>query len=81
MDEPCAALDVSGTEGVERLIRGWRGSFTTLIVTHNMAQARRVSDYCAFMLNGELVEFGPTASIFDSPADSRTADYIAGRYG
>ncbi len=81
MDEPCAALDIAGTEGIERLIRSWAGRYTTLIVTHNMAQARRVSESCAFMLNGELVEAGPTESLFDSPADARTAAYVAGRYG
>jgi phosphate transport system ATP-binding protein len=81
MDEPCAALDIAGTEGIERLIRSWAGQFTTLIVTHNMAQARRVSQSCAFMLNGELVEAGPTESLFDSPVDPRTAAYVAGRYG
>lgn len=81
MDEPCAALDVAGTESIEQLIRGWKGVYTTLIVTHNMAQARRVSGQSAFMLNGQLVECGPTQDLFDRPADERTADYVAGRYG
>lgn len=81
MDEPCAALDIAGTEGIEQLIRTWAGTYTTLIVTHNMAQARRVSQTCAFMLNGELVEQGPTEALFVNPSDSRTADYIAGRFG
>lgn len=81
MDEPCAALDVAGTESIEQLIRGWKGVYTTLIVTHNMAQARRVSGQSAFMLNGELVESGPTQDLFDRPVDVRTADYVAGRYG
>ena len=81
MDEPCAALDVAGTESIEQLIRGWKGVYTTLIVTHNMAQARRVSGQSAFMLNGQLVECGPTQDLFDRPADERTADYVAVRYG
>lgn len=81
MDEPCAALDVAGTESIEQLIRGWKGVYTTLIVTHNMAQARRVSGQSAFMLNGQLVEWGPTQDLFDRPTDERTADYVAGRYG
>lgn len=81
MDEPCAALDVAGTESIEQLIRGWQGVYTTLIVTHNMAQARRVSAHSAFMLSGELVEYGTTQVVFDGPKDSRTADYVAGRYG
>lgn len=81
MDEPCAALDIAGTESVERLIRGWHGIYTTLIVTHNMAQARRVGDHCAFLLDGKLVESGTTAQVFDHPVHPQTAGYIAGRYG
>lgn len=81
MDEPCAALDIAGTEGIEQLIRGWKGVYTTLIVTHNMAQARRVSEHSAFMLSGQLVEYGATNELFDRPKDTRTADYVAGRYG
>ncbi len=81
MDEPCAALDVAGTESIEHLIRSWKGAYTTLIVTHNMAQARRVSDHSAFMLSGQLVEFGTTQEIFDGPKDRRTAEYVAGRFG
>jgi len=81
MDEPCAALDVAGTERIEQLIRGWKGVYTTLIVTHNMAQARRVSHHSAFMLTGELVEYGPTQELFDGPKDPRTADYVAGHFG
>ncbi len=81
MDEPCAALDVTATENIEQLIRGWQGAYTTLIVTHNMAQARRVSDRSVFMLSGELVELGSTQQVFDEPKDPRTADYVAGRYG
>jgi phosphate transport system ATP-binding protein len=81
MDEPCSALDPNATRRVEELIREMRGRYTIIIVTHNMAQARRVSDDCAFMLLGEMVEHGPTADVFLSPKDQRTADYVEGRYG
>ncbi len=81
MDEPCSALDPKGTEAVEELIWDLRGEFTILIVTHNMAQARRASDECAFMLMGELIEHERTEKIFVTPGDQRTADYIEGRYG
>ena len=81
MDEPCSALDPHATRRVEELIREMRGRYTIIIVTHNMAQARRVSDECAFMLLGEMVERGRTADLFLSPKDSRTADYVEGRYG
>ncbi len=81
MDEPCSALDPKGTEAVEELIWELRGQYTILIVTHNMAQARRASDECAFMLMGELIEHTPTDVMFVTPQDNRTADYIEGRYG
>jgi len=81
MDEPCAALDVAGTESIEQLIREWKGVYTTLIVTHNMGQASRVSGLSAFMLDGQLVEFGSTPDVFNRPSDPRTAEYVAGRYG
>ncbi len=81
MDEPCSALDPKGTEAVEELIWELRGEYTILIVTHNMAQARRASDECAFMLMGELVEQDLTDTVFVTPNDQRTADYIEGRYG
>lgn len=81
MDEPCSALDPSGTEAVEELIWELRGEYTILIVTHNMAQARRASDTCAFMLLGKVVEHGPTERIFVTPEHTETADYIEGRYG
>ncbi len=81
MDEPCSALDPHATRRVEDLIRAMRGRYTILIVTHNMAQARRVSDDCAFMLLGEMVEHGRTADLFISPKDPRTADYVEGWYG
>ncbi len=81
MDEPCSALDPEATRRVEELIREMRGRYTILIVTHNMAQARRVSDRCAFMLLGELVEYSRTADMFLAPRDQRTAAYVEGRYG
>ncbi len=81
MDEPCSALDPKGTEAVEELIWELRGRYTILIVTHNMAQARRASDECAFMLLGELIEHETTEEIFVTPRDGKTADYIEGRYG
>jgi phosphate transport system ATP-binding protein len=81
MDEPCSALDVDGTRAIEELMFALRGRYTILIVTHNMAQARRVSDECIFMLLGEIVEHGRTQDIFISPKNPRTAEYIEGRYG
>ncbi len=81
MDEPCSALDPKGTEAVEELIWQLRGEYTIVIVTHNMAQARRASDDCAFMLMGKVVEFAPTDQMFVTPKHKETADYIEGRYG
>lgn len=81
MDEPCSALDAEGIEAVENLLRILRARYTILIVTHNMAQARRLSDECIYMLNGELVEHAVTASLFLTPKDKRTEEYIEGRYG
>ncbi len=81
MDEPCSALDPKATEAVEELIWELRGEYSILIVTHNMAQARRASDECAFMLMGKLVEHGRTEEMFVTPQNKETADYIEGRYG
>jgi phosphate transport system ATP-binding protein len=81
MDEPCSALDVAATRAVEELMFDLKGRYTMLIVTHNMAQARRVSDECVFMLLGEMIEHRRTEELFLTPQDSRTADYIEGRYG
>jgi len=81
MDEPCSALDVEGTRAIEELMFGLRERYTIVIVTHNMAQARRVSDECIFMLLGRVVEHGQTEDVFLSPSDPKTADYIEGRYG
>jgi len=81
MDEPCSALDPIATAKIEDLIRELASSVTVAIVTHNMQQAARVSDFTAFMLLGELVEFGPTREIFTRPRDPRTEAYITGRFG
>lgn len=81
MDEPCSALDPKGTEAVEELIWELSGKYTILIVTHNMAQARRASEECIFMLMGKVVEHTSTEDLFLSPAQQETADYIEGRYG
>ena len=81
MDEPCSALDPKGTEAVEELIWELRGEYTILIVTHNMAQARRASEECIFMLMGKVVEHDDTGKMFVTPKHKETADYIEGRYG
>ena len=81
MDEPCSALDVGGTRAIEELMFELKGRYTIVIVTHNMAQARRASDECIFMLMGELIEHGRTGDIFINPKNSKMADYIEGRYG
>ncbi len=81
MDEPCSALDVEGTRAIEELMFELKGKYTIVIVTHNMAQARRASDECFFMLMGELVEHGRTTDLFLNPKNPKTAEYIEGRYG
>ena len=81
MDEPCSALDSAATLAVEELMLALAGRYTILVVTHNMAQARRVSKECAFMLMGEVIEYDRTETLFLTPTDSRTADYVEGRYG
>ena len=81
MDEPCSALDPKGTEAIEELIWSLRGEFSILIVTHNMAQARRASDECIFMLMGKKMEHSKTSEMFVTPKCVETADYIEGRYG
>jgi phosphate transport system ATP-binding protein len=80
-DEPTSALDPNATANIEDLIHRLKDKVTILIVTHNMQQAARVSDYTAFMYLGELVEFGPTRKVFTNPAQKQTEDYITGRYG
>ena len=81
MDEPCSALDPDATAKVEELIRALGGEYSIIIVTHNMAQARRVSDETVFMLLGEIIEHSRTEDLFIKPIDRRTADYIEGRFG
>jgi phosphate transport system ATP-binding protein len=81
MDEPASALDPLATSKIEDLIRELRKDYTIVIVTHNMQQAARASDYTAFFYLGELVEFGPTSHIFTSPKQKRTEDYVTGRFG
>ena len=81
MDEPCSALDPISTAKIEELIDQVKGEFTIVIVTHNMQQAARVSDYTAFFFMGKLIEFDDTETIFTSPKNSQTEDYITGRFG
>jgi phosphate transport system ATP-binding protein len=81
MDEPCSALDAEATRSIEELMLDLVGHFTILIVTHNMAQARRVSSECVFMLMGQIIEHNRTVDMFLTPGDKRTAEYIEGRYG
>ncbi|WP_418790541.1 phosphate ABC transporter ATP-binding protein PstB [Phosphitispora sp. TUW77] len=81
MDEPSSALDPISTLKIEELMAELKEKYTIIIVTHNMQQAARVSDYTAFFLNGEMVEFGLTENIFTTPVDKRTEDYITGRFG
>lgn len=81
MDEPTSALDPISTAKIEDLIQELKKNYTIVIVTHNMQQAARVSDKTAFLLNGELIEFGSTIDIFSVPKDKRTEDYITGRFG
>ncbi len=81
MDEPCSALDPIATSRIEDLIKELERTYTIVIVTHNLQQASRVSDYTAFMLNGELVEYGETKGIFTNPAKEKTEEYVSGRFG
>jgi phosphate transport system ATP-binding protein len=81
LDEPCSALDPISTAKIEELIDELASEYTIVIVTHNMQQASRVSDFTAFMFLGELVEFGTTEKLFTSPLNKRTEEYITGRFG
>lgn len=81
MDEPCSALDPIATARIEDLLHSLRDHYTIVIVTHNMQQAARVSDRTAFFLQGDLVEYSETDSLFTAPADKRTEDYITGKFG
>lgn len=81
LDESTSALDPISTGQIEELVGQLKQDYTVIMVTHNMQQAVRVSDYAAFFLLGDLVEFAPTQQLFNSPADQRTADYVSGRFG
>ena len=81
MDEPTSALDPIATSKIEELLQELKKEYTVIIVTHSMQQAARISDYTAFFLSGELIEFGETKDMFTAPRDKRTEDYITGRYG
>ena len=81
LDEPCSALDPISTAKIEELIDELSAEYTIVIVTHNMQQASRASDYTAFMYLGELVEYGATEKIFTAPDNKRTEQYITGRFG
>jgi phosphate transport system ATP-binding protein len=81
LDEPCSALDPISTARIEELIDELKREYAIAIVTHNMQQAARVSDFTAFLYLGELVEFGETAQLFTNPREKRTEDYVTGRFG
>ena len=81
MDEPCSALDPRSTARIEELIVQLAGSLTVVIVTHNLAQARRIADYAAFLLNGDLIEQGPAEQVFENPLEQSTRDFVAGIFG
>jgi phosphate transport system ATP-binding protein len=81
MDEPCSAIDPVGTAKIEELILTLKSKYTIVLVTHNMQQAARVSDYTAFFFQGRIVEFGPTTKIFSNPTEKQTEEYITGRFG
>jgi phosphate transport system ATP-binding protein len=81
MDEPASALDPKSTTRIEDLIAELRNDYTIIIVTHNMQQAARVSDFTAFFYEGALIEFGETKQIFTKPLEKKTEDYITGRFG
>jgi phosphate transport system ATP-binding protein len=81
MDEPCSALDPLATMKIEDLMTQLREQYTVVIVTHNMQQARRLSDQTAFFYLGRLIEMGPTERIFENPRESKTWDYVSGTFG
>jgi phosphate transport system ATP-binding protein len=80
MDEPASELDPQASQRIEELVRGLKEDFTIVIVTHNLQQAARVSDFTAFFLDGELVEYGPTDLLFTAPREERTEAYLTGRF-
>jgi phosphate transport system ATP-binding protein len=81
MDEPCSAIDPVATAKIEDLVLELKDRYTIVLVTHNMQQAARVSDYTAFFFQGRIIEFGPTTQIFSNPAEKQTEEYITGRFG
>jgi phosphate transport system ATP-binding protein len=81
MDEPTSAIDPIATARIEKLITDLRSTYTIVIVTHNLQQAARVSDFTAFFYQGRIVEFGPTQKIFTTPVNKQTEAYITGRFG
>lgn len=81
LDEPCSALDVKNTANIEDMLLKLSENYTIIIVTHNLQQAKRISDYTAFILDGELIEYDETEKIFNNPEDKRTREYIEGIYG
>jgi phosphate transport system ATP-binding protein len=81
MDEPCSALDPIATAKIEQLISGLKNEYTVVIVTHNMQQAARVAEFTAFLYLGKLIEFGPTAEMFETPKEPLTEQYLTGRFG
>ena len=81
LDEPCSALDIKNTQNIEEMLLKFSKDYTIIIVTHNLAQAKRISDYTAFILDGELIEYDRTEKLFTNPKDERTKAYIEGIYG
>lgn len=81
LDEPCSALDIKNTAIIEDMLSRFSKDYTIIIVTHNLSQAKRISDYTAFILDGELVEYGKTEEVFSNPKDKRTKEYLDGIYG
>lgn len=81
LDEPCSALDPASTAGIESLMKGLKEQYTLIIVTHNLQQAKRVSDYTCYLLNGEVIEHGETKKIFENPEKELTRAYVNGEFG
>jgi phosphate transport system ATP-binding protein len=81
LDEPCSALDIKNTAIIEDMLLRFSKDYTIIIVTHNLSQAKRISDYTAFILDGEIVEYGETEEVFSNPKDKRTKEYLDGIYG
>lgn len=81
LDEPCSALDIKNIQNIEEMLLKFSTNYTIIIVTHNLAQAKRISDYTAFILDGELIEYDKTEKMFTNPKDNRTREYVEGIYG